>query len=74
MVVKQTVMPLSISDLLRAVESNKFAMMFLYPKDMAEIILRNSSGELAPFGKAMEKYSPIYWHYFPNKQSWAAKI
>ena len=72
LVVKQTVMPLSMETLLKALESNQLTIMFSSRGDLPEYALRNTNGELARFGKAMDKHPPMYGSDYPNTHSWAA--
>ena len=58
---KQTLMPLTTEELIKTIESNQSTVMFWYRGDVNEDVLRNSSGQLARFGQALEKYPPVYW-------------
>lgn len=53
-------MPLSTDELIKVIETNQSSMMFEFQGHIVEQILRNSSGELAHFGKALLKYPPAY--------------
>ncbi len=69
LVVKQTIMPLSIETLLEGVENNQTTIMFNYRGQFTEKILRNSTdGDLYRFEQAMEKYPPIYKDDFIDKR------
>ena len=41
-------------------------MMFEFQNNVPENTVRSQSGELARFGKAMDKYPPIYRNVFSN--------
>jgi hypothetical protein len=70
--VKQTVTPLSMDSLLKALDSNQSTIMFDVRGDVPESTLRNTSGVFAGFGKAMDKYPPVYWSDILNTHLWAA--
>jgi hypothetical protein len=46
--------------------------MFDVRGDVPESTLRNTSGVFAGFGKAMDKYPPVYWSDILNTHLWAA--
>jgi hypothetical protein len=54
-------MPLTTEELIKTIESNQSAVMFHYGGDVNEDIVRNSSGNLARFRQAFNKYPPVYW-------------
>ncbi len=62
LVVKPSLMPLSIEELFQLIESNQSTIMFIYRDDYADKILR--SGKLDRFKKAIEKYAPFYANDF----------
>jgi hypothetical protein len=66
LVVKQTLVPLSTEEIIQLVEHNQSTLMFAHQSDSSEKIFRsNSSGKLARFGKAMDKYPPVYKDNLP---------
>ena len=47
--------------------------MFWYRGHLNEKIIRNSTGQLARFGQALDKYLPVYWERIRNIESvWTA--
>jgi hypothetical protein len=61
LVVKQDVMPLTIETILKHIQNDQPTIMFDFRGNFTESILRNSSGELAVFGKALDKTQAIYF-------------
>jgi hypothetical protein len=45
---------------MKTIENNQSTIVFRYRGDIIEEMLRNSSGKLDRFAKAMRKYPPIY--------------
>ncbi len=66
LVVKQTLMPLTTEELIKTIESNQSTIMFQYRGDINEDILRKSTGQLARFEQAFDKYPPVYWDAYDN--------
>jgi hypothetical protein len=58
--VKQTLMPLSGEQLIRTIENNQTTLMFYGRGILVEAMFRNSTGELERFGRALDKYPPLY--------------
>jgi hypothetical protein len=59
--VKQTLMPLKTEEFIQTIESNQSTMMFLIRGHISENMIRNSTGRLARFGRALNEYPPVYW-------------
>ncbi len=58
---KQTLMPLTTEELIKTVESNQSTIMFDSRGHDTEDMMRNSTGRLARFEQAFQKYPPVYW-------------
>ena len=58
---KQTLMPLTTEELIKTIESNQSTIMFYSRGASAENIIPKSTGQLARFGQALDKYPPVYW-------------
>jgi hypothetical protein len=59
-------MPLSTEQLIQTIENNQSTIMFQARGVIAETILRNSNDQLARFGRALDKYPPVYESELPN--------
>ena len=55
-------MPLTTEGLINTIESNQSLIMFWWRGDINENIIRNSTGQLARLGRALNKYPPVYWY------------
>ncbi len=64
LVVKETVMPLSLEAVISNVENNRSRIMFWDKDSPLEKVLRDSNDELARFGPVMKINPPIYSHYY----------
>ncbi len=53
-------MALSSEELMELIENNQSTIMFLFRGRNHEEILRNSTGQLERYAKALDKYPPIY--------------
>ncbi len=53
-------MPLTTEEIIKTIESNQSAIMFQNRGHINEDIIRNSTGQLARFGPALDKYPPVY--------------
>jgi hypothetical protein len=61
LVVKQDVMPLSIDTILKHIANDQPTIMFDFRGYFTESILRNSSGKLAVFERALNKTPAIFF-------------
>ena len=61
---KQTLMPLTTEELIKSIESNQSTIMFTSRGHINEDIIRNSTGQLARFGRALDKYPPVYYDQY----------
>ena len=66
LVVKQTLMPLTTEELIKTIESNQSTVMFRNRGHIFVNMIRNSTGQLARFGRAFDKYPPVYLDAYVN--------
>src|ERR1700679_347232 len=59
-------MPLTTEELIKTIESNQSTIMFRYRQHINEDIIRKSTGQLARFGQALDKYPPVYLDAYVN--------
>ena len=57
-------MPLTTEELIKTIESNQSTIMFEFQGHISEGIIRNSTGQLARFRQAFDKYPPVYWNKY----------
>jgi hypothetical protein len=59
-------MPLTTEELIKTVESHQSTIMFDFQGDIRANIIRNTTGQLARFGQALNKFPLVYWDEYRN--------
>jgi hypothetical protein len=57
-------MPLTTEELIQTIENNHSTAMFSFRGHITENVILNSSGQLARFRQAFDKYPPVYHDKF----------
>ena len=55
-----------MEELIKTIESNQSTIMFSNRGAVTEDMIRNSTGQLARFGQALDKYPPVYMNEYDN--------